>query len=54
MNKTFIRKGMLKEQANDFAYWQSRPYYERILALNKDFKEFLKLLNEHDTAIGNI
>ncbi len=40
MNKTVIRKLKLKEQGNDFAYWQSRPYYERILALEQIREEY--------------
>ena len=40
MNKTVVRKSKMKDQGNDFAYWQSRPYSERILALEQIREEY--------------
>lgn len=40
INKTFIRKGEMKEQGNDFEYWQSRPPAERLAALELIRQEY--------------
>lgn len=40
MDKTIVRKGKIAEQGNDFDYWQSRPVYERILALEQIRHEY--------------
>lgn len=40
MDKTVIRKGKIAEQGNDFEFWQSRPIYERLLALEQIRDEY--------------
>lgn len=35
-----VRKVKLKEQGNDFAYWQSQPYEARIAALEEIRREY--------------
>ncbi len=33
MDKTVIRKGKIKEQGNDFLFWQSQPFETRLAVL---------------------
>lgn len=40
MDKTFIRKGKISEQGNDFEFWQTKSYYERILTLEQIREEY--------------
>ncbi len=35
-----VRKVSLTEQPSDFAYWQSRPYQERLEALEQIRREY--------------
>jgi len=62
IDKTIIRKGNIKEQGNDFLFWQSQPFELRLSTVeeirveyntfkygfNKDFNEFIALLNAND------
>jgi hypothetical protein len=55
------RKYTFKEQPNDFAFWQSKSFEERLATLEQirkeynswrydaeqDFKEFIELFNDH-------
>jgi len=40
IDRTAIRKVKLKDVQSDFAYWQSRPYQERLEALEKIRQEY--------------
>ena len=40
IDKTFIRKGKITEQGNDFEYWQSRSVFERIMTLEQIRHEY--------------
>lgn len=40
MDKTFVRKGKLKEQGNDFLFWQSQPYEARLAAIEQIRQEY--------------
>ena len=40
MDKTFIRKGKLKDQGNDFEFWQSQPYETRLAVIEQIRKEY--------------
>jgi hypothetical protein len=40
MDKTIVRKGKLKEQGNDFLYWQSQPYLVRLSTLEQIRNEY--------------
>jgi len=33
MDKTVVRKGKIKEQGNDFLFWQSQSYEKRLSAI---------------------
>jgi hypothetical protein len=35
-----VRKVKIEEQGSDFAYWQSRPYHERLAALEEIRREY--------------
>ena len=45
-----IRKIKLSERSNDFAYWQSRPYSERLQALETIRQEYIEW--KYDTDPG--
>lgn len=30
IDKTFVRKGKIKEQGNDFLFWQTQSYIQKI------------------------
>jgi hypothetical protein len=40
MDKTVIRKGKIKEQGNDFLFWQSQPYETRLALLEQIRQEY--------------
>ena len=40
MDKTYVRKGKLKEQGNDFLFWQSQPYELRLATIEQIRHEF--------------
>jgi hypothetical protein len=40
IDKTKIRKGKLKEQGNDFLYWQSQPYEVRLAVIEQIRQEY--------------
>jgi len=40
MDKSYVRKGRIKEQGNDFLFWSSQPYSVRIAAPEKIKKEY--------------
>lgn len=40
MDKTYVRKGKIAEQGNDFAFWQTRPVRERLLVLEQIRQEY--------------
>jgi hypothetical protein len=40
MDKTFIRKGKLKDQGNDFLFWQSQPFENRLATIEQIRKEY--------------
>jgi len=40
MDKTFVRKGKIKEQGNDFLFWQSQPYAIRLAAIEQIRNEY--------------
>ena len=40
MDKTFVRKGKLTEQGNDFLFWQSQPFIIRLLTLEQIRQEY--------------
>lgn len=40
MDKTIVRKGKLKEQGNDFLYWQSQSYLVRLSTLEQIRNEY--------------
>jgi hypothetical protein len=40
MIKTIIRKGKIKEQGNDFAFWQTQPYETRLKAIEQIRQEY--------------
>lgn len=40
MDKTVIRKGKIKEQGNDFQFWQSQPYETRLAVLEQIRQEY--------------
>jgi hypothetical protein len=37
-----VRKVSMDEAGNDFEYWQSRPYIERLAALEEIRREYIK------------
>ena len=40
MDKTFIRKGNIKEQGNDYLFWQSQPYEIRLATIEQIRNEY--------------
>jgi len=40
VNKSFVRKGKLKEQGNDFLFWQSQPYEMRLATIEQIRNEY--------------
>ncbi|MCA1625833.1 MAG: hypothetical protein LC768_08580 [Acidobacteria bacterium] len=40
MDKTFVRKGKLKEQGNDFEFWQTQSYETRLAAVEQIRQEY--------------
>lgn len=40
MDKTFVRKGKLKEQGNDFGFWQTQPYEVRLATVEQIRQEY--------------
>ena len=50
MDKTFVRKGKLKQQGNDFLFWQSQPYEIRLTVLEQIRTEYNKW--KYDTEQG--
>ncbi len=40
MDKSIIRKGKIKDQGNDFLFWQSQPYEKRLSAIESIRMEF--------------
>ncbi len=40
MDKTFVRKGNIKQQGNDFAFWQSQPYEVRLATIESIRNEY--------------
>ena len=40
MDKTYVRKGKLKEQGNDFLFWQSQPFELRLATIEQIRQEF--------------
>ena len=40
MDKTVINKGKLKEQGNDFLFWQSQSYESRLSAIEEIRNEY--------------
>ena len=35
IDRTFVRKGKIKKQGNDFLYWQLQPYEVRLAMVDK-------------------
>lgn len=42
MNKSIIKKYKIEEAPTDFVYWQSRPYTERMAALETIREEYIR------------
>jgi len=40
IDKTFVRKGKIKEQGNDFLFWQSQPYEIRLATIEQIRNEY--------------
>lgn len=40
MDKTFVRKGKLEEQGNDFEFWQTQPYEVRLATVEQIRQEY--------------
>ncbi len=40
IDKTFVRKGKLKQQGNDFLFWQSQPYVVRLATIEQIRQEY--------------
>jgi hypothetical protein len=40
INKTIVRKGNIKEQGNDFIFWQSVPYEKRLEIIEQIRQEY--------------
>ena len=40
LDKTFVRKGKLKEQGNDFLYWQTQPFAKRLATIEQIRMEY--------------
>ena len=40
IDKTIVRKGKMKEQGNDFIFWQSQPFEIRLATIEQIRNEF--------------
>lgn len=40
IEKNVIRKGKIKDQGNDFLYWQSQPYIRRLAVIEEIRREY--------------
>ncbi|HEY0047984.1 MAG TPA: hypothetical protein VGB68_01770 [Pyrinomonadaceae bacterium] len=40
MDKTIVRKGKLKEQGNDFEFWQTQSYEARLATVEQIRQEY--------------
>lgn len=40
LDKTFVRKGKISEQGNDFAFWMTQPYLVRLEAIEQIRHEY--------------
>ena len=40
IDRTFVRKGKLKEQGNDFLFWQKQSYVKRLETIEDIRKEY--------------
>jgi len=40
VNRSFIRMGKIKEQGNDFAFWQSKPFLFRLATVEQIRQEY--------------
>lgn len=40
MNKTIVRRGKIKDQGNDFLFWQSQPYEKRLATIEQIRNEY--------------
>jgi hypothetical protein len=40
MDKSFVKKGKLTEQGNDFDFWQTQPYEKRLATIEAIRKEY--------------
>lgn len=50
IDKTFIKKGKLKQQGNDYLFWMSQPYWLRIATIEQIRKEYNSW--KYDTESG--
>ena len=40
VDRNFIRKGKIKQQGNDFAFWQSKPFLFRLATVEQIRQEY--------------
>ena len=40
IDKSFVRKGKIKEQGNDFLFWQSQSYEDRLSVVEQIRSEY--------------
>ena len=40
LHRSFIRKGKIKQQGNDFAFWQSKPFLFRLATVEQIRQEY--------------
>ena len=40
LDRTFVKKGKLKQQGNDFLYWQAQPYLVRLAVMEEIRNEY--------------
>jgi hypothetical protein len=40
VDRNFIRKGKIKQQGNDFAFWQSMPFLFRLTTIEQIRQEY--------------
>jgi len=40
IDKTFVRKGKIRQQGNDFLFWQSQPYEIRLATIEQLRQEY--------------
>lgn len=40
IDRSFIRKGKLKQQGNDFAFWQTKPFMQRLITIEQIRQEY--------------